>query len=130
MPGNMDGSFKSRVAFVTPGSGIGGRPALAFAREGASVVIAERSEKSNQETACIIEQLRGHALAIKCDVTRIGDVKTVLDKAVERFSCLDSLYFAFKNADSEQAITATADLTHQEWDRIVNMNVPCSIHRV
>jgi len=40
------------------------RAALAFAREGASVLIAERSEKSNQETACIIEQLRGRALAI------------------------------------------------------------------
>jgi len=117
----MDGSFKGRVAFVTgAGSGIGRAAALAFARQGADVVVADRSEEGNRETARIIEQLGARALAVRCDVTRTEDVKAALDKTVETFGRLD---FAFNNAGSEQPITATADLTEQEWDRIVNINL-------
>ena len=68
----------------------------------------------------MIEELGAPLLAVKCDVTRAEDVKVALDKAVEAFGRLD---FAFNNAGSEQAITATADLTEDEWDRIVNINL-------
>jgi len=53
-------------------------------------------------------------------VTRTEDVKAALDKGVEAFGHLD---FAFNNAGSEQAITATADLREEEWDRIVRVNL-------
>ncbi len=109
------------MAFVTgAGSGIGRAAALAFCREGASVVVADVSERSNQETAQMIEQLGGRTLAVRYDVTRTEDVKAALEKAIEAFGRLD---FAFNNAGSEQAITASADLTEQEWDRIVNINL-------
>jgi NAD(P)-dependent dehydrogenase (short-subunit alcohol dehydrogenase family) len=117
----MNGSFKGKVAFVTgAGSGIGRAAALAFAREGASVVVVDRSGESNRETARMIEEFSGSALAVSCDVTRTEDVKAALDKTVEAFGRLD---FAFNNAGSEQPITATADLTEQEWDRIVAINL-------
>ena len=117
----MNGNFKGKVAFVTgAGSGIGRAAALAFAREGASLVVADIAEQSNQETARMIEELGTRALAVRCDVTRTEDVKAALDKAVEAFGRLD---FAFNNAGAEQPVTATADLTDQEWDRIVNINL-------
>src|SRR5947199_5751405 len=116
MTTNNNGSFTRKVAFVTgAANGIGRAAALAFAREGASVVVADVSDQGNQETARMIEESGGRALAVRCDVTRAQDVKAALDKAVEAFGCLD---FAFNNAGVEQARTATADLTEQEWDRI------------
>jgi NAD(P)-dependent dehydrogenase (short-subunit alcohol dehydrogenase family) len=121
MQTNEEGSFAGKVAFVTgAANGIGRAAALAFAREGASVVVADISEQGNQETARMVEGLGGRALAVRCDVTRAEDVKAALDKAVETFGRLD---FAFNNAGSEQPITATADLTEEEWDRVVAINL-------
>jgi NAD(P)-dependent dehydrogenase (short-subunit alcohol dehydrogenase family) len=121
MTANQNASFAGKVAFVTgAANGIGRAAALAFARQGASVVVADVSEQGNQETARMIEEAGGRALAVRCDVTRVEDVKAALDKAVEAFGRLD---FAFNNAGVEQAITATADLTEEEWDRIVGINL-------
>lgn len=113
--------YAGKVAFVTgAANGIGRATALAFGREGASVVVADISEKGNQETARMIEQLGRRALAVKCDVTRGEEVKTALDKAVQAFGRLDA---AFNNAGSEQPVTATADLAEEEWDRIIRVNL-------
>jgi NAD(P)-dependent dehydrogenase (short-subunit alcohol dehydrogenase family) len=121
MTANQNGSFAGKVAFVTgAANGIGRAAALAFARKGANTVVADVSEQGNQETARMIEESGGRTLAVRCDVTRVEDVKAALDKVVEAFGRLD---FAFNNAGVEQAITATADLTEEEWDRIVGINL-------
>jgi NAD(P)-dependent dehydrogenase (short-subunit alcohol dehydrogenase family) len=116
-----NGSFAGKVAFVTgAANGIGRAAALAFAREGANVVVGDVSERGNQETARMIEELGGRALAVRCDVTRAEDVKAALDKGVEAFG---HLHFAFNNAGVEQPITPAADLMEEEWDRIVDINL-------
>jgi NAD(P)-dependent dehydrogenase (short-subunit alcohol dehydrogenase family) len=121
MTANQNGSFVGKVAFVTgAANGIGRAAALAFAREGASVVVADVSEQGNQETARLIEEAGGRALAVRCDVTRAEDVKAALDKAVEAFGRLD---FAFNNAGVEQATAALADVKEQEWDRVINIDL-------
>jgi NAD(P)-dependent dehydrogenase (short-subunit alcohol dehydrogenase family) len=118
---NENGTFAGKAAFVTgAATGIGRAAALAFAREDASVVVGDVSERGNQETARMIEELGGRALAVRCDVTRTDDVRAALNKAIEAFGRLD---FAFNNAGVEQPITATADLTEEEWDRIVGINL-------
>jgi NAD(P)-dependent dehydrogenase (short-subunit alcohol dehydrogenase family) len=118
---NNNGGFAGKVAFVTgAANGIGRAAALAFAREGASVVVADVSEQSNQETARMIEELGGHALAVSCDVTRAEDVKAALDKTVDAYGRLD---FAFNNAGIEYAVKPAADVTEEEWDRIIDIDL-------
>jgi NAD(P)-dependent dehydrogenase (short-subunit alcohol dehydrogenase family) len=101
-------------------NGIGRAAALAFAREGASVVIADVSEQGNQETARMIEELGAGALAVRCDVSRAEDVEAALDETIEAFGRLD---YAFNNAGVEQPLTAAADLTPEQWDRIVGVDL-------
>src|ERR1700716_2244717 len=114
--------FAGKVAFVTGGAnGIGRAAALAFAREGASVVVADVSEQGNHETARMIEEQGGKAVAVRCDVTRAEDVKAALAKTVEAFGRLD---YAFNNAGIEPKNAApTADYDEQEWERIIDINL-------
>ena len=116
-----NGSCTGKVAFVTgAANGIGRAAGLAFARKGASVVVADVSEQGNRETAHMIEEAGGRALAVRCDVSRAEDVKAALDRTIETFGSLD---VAFNNAGVEQPIKATADLTEEEWDRIIGIDL-------
>jgi NAD(P)-dependent dehydrogenase (short-subunit alcohol dehydrogenase family) len=118
---NENGSFAGKVTFVTgAGSGMGRTTALAFAREGASVVLADVSDQGNQETARMIEEFGGRAHAVRCDVTRSEEVQAALDQAVGAFGRLD---IAFNNAGAEQKPGPTADVTEEEWYRIIAINL-------
>src|SRR5215218_6888054 len=118
---NQNGSFAGKVAFVTgAANGIGRAAALAFAREGAGVVVVDVSEQGNQETARLVEEAGGRALAVRCDVSRAEDVEAALDKTIQVFGRLD---YAFNNAGVEQPVTAAADLTEEQWDRIVSVDL-------
>jgi NAD(P)-dependent dehydrogenase (short-subunit alcohol dehydrogenase family) len=116
-----NGRFAGKVAFVTgAGSGMGRTTALAFAREGAAVAAADIAEHGNQETVRMIEEGGGQALAVYCDVSRPDDVKAALGRSVDAFGKLN---IAFNNAGIEQPLRATAELTEEEWDRIIAINL-------
>ena len=113
--------FSGAVAFVTgAGSGIGRATALAFAAEGAAVAVAGIPEYDVRETARLIEQDGGRALALTCDVTSEDDVRAALDRTVETFGRLD---LAFNNAGVEQSRTPLAELATEEWHRIVDVDL-------
>jgi NAD(P)-dependent dehydrogenase (short-subunit alcohol dehydrogenase family) len=117
----VSGRVDGKVAFVTGAtSGIGRATALAFAREGASVVVADLAADGNRETARLIAQAGGRSLAVACDVTRSDEITAALDAAVERFGRLD---IAFNNAGIEQPIKLAAEITDEEWDRLVAVNL-------
>ena len=118
---NQNGSYAGKVAFVTgAGGGIGRATALAFAHEGASVVVSDISEQRVRETARMIEEAGGRALAVACDVTRSEDVKAALKETIETFGRLD---VAFNNAGVENEVKPMAEVTEEEWDRIVAINL-------
>jgi NAD(P)-dependent dehydrogenase (short-subunit alcohol dehydrogenase family) len=118
---NETGRFAGKVAFVTgAGSGMGRTTALAFAREGASVVLADVSDQGNQQTARMIEEFGGRPLAVRCHVTQSEHAQAALNQAVGAFGRLD---VAFNNAGAEQKPSVTADVTEEEWDRIIAIPV-------
>ena len=93
---------------------------MGFAQRGAGVAVADIDEQRNHETARMITELGGEAIAVRCDVTRGEDVQAALDQTVEAFGCLD---YAFNNAGAEQQPKPTAEITEEEWDRIITINL-------
>ncbi|WOH53371.1 glucose 1-dehydrogenase [Bradyrhizobium sp. sBnM-33] len=118
---NENGKFAGKVAFVTgAGAGIGRATAMAFACEGAAVAVVDRSDAHAQETARLIEEAGGRAIAIARDVLRGQDVKAALDKTIDAFGRLD---YAFNNAGIEQPVMPLAEITEEQWDRILEVDL-------
>lgn len=113
--------FTGKVAFITgAGTGIGRSAALAFAQAGASVVAVDVSAENSQETARLVTEQGGKALAVTCDVLQSADIEAALDKTIAEFGRLD---YAFNNAGVEQEKTPLADLDEAEWERIIDTDL-------
>lgn len=117
----MNESFDGKVALVTgAASGMGLATAKAFAEAGASVVLADINEEAARAAA---EQLiaSGHkALAIRCNVTNEAQVASMIERTVATFGRLDA---AFNNAGVISRPTETVDISNDEWDRIMAINL-------
>jgi NAD(P)-dependent dehydrogenase (short-subunit alcohol dehydrogenase family) len=113
--------FHGKTAFITGAAGgIGRATALAFARAGAKVALADLSGDGLRETAHLIDAAGGEALTLTCDVTSEDDVQAAVDRTVERFGSLDT---AFNNAGVEQPVQPAADTAKNDWDRILGVSL-------
>jgi len=113
--------LKDRVAVVTgAGSGIGAASALAMAREGARVIVADIDEAGARATAAAIEKEGGQALAVRADVSRATDNDTLVHRAVATWNRLD-IFFA--NAGLPQPQASIGQLDEDTIDRILAVNV-------
>ncbi|WP_327312821.1 SDR family NAD(P)-dependent oxidoreductase [Streptomyces sp. NBC_01235] len=113
--------FSGRTALVTGGgSGIGRTLALAFAAEGARVVVAGRTRASLDETVGLVERADGTAVAHVADVTRAADLDDVVRAAVERFGSLD---VAVNNAGVLRAGRPLADVDEEDWRTLLDTNL-------
>jgi NAD(P)-dependent dehydrogenase (short-subunit alcohol dehydrogenase family) len=125
-------SFNGKVAIVTGGSsGIGRATAIAFAREGAKVVVASRREAEGQETLQRVKEAGSDGYFVKTDVAKQADVSAMVEKTMQVYGRLD---YAFNNAGVEQIPTPLLEQTEEDFDRIINITVKgvwlCMQHQI
>lgn len=117
----MTARFTGKTVLVTGGgTGIGQAIALAFAREGARIVVAGRREEPLKETVRQVEAEGGEAVAVTADVTRAADVRNLVERTVEHFGGLD---VAVNNVGMLIAPAKVADIDEDDWDRIMDTNL-------
>jgi NAD(P)-dependent dehydrogenase (short-subunit alcohol dehydrogenase family) len=113
--------FEGKVALVTGGgSGIGQTTALAFAREGAKVVVVDVNGTSAEETAQTITKGGGQAIAVKADVSKAAEVEAAVQAAVKRYRRLDC---AFNNAGVGSMGTPIDHHKEEDFDRTIAINL-------
>lgn len=113
--------FNGKSAIVTgAASGIGAATAEAFARAGASVMLADVQEKSLREVAARIAKAGGKAAVCVADMSREDDIKRMVAETVKAFGRLDC---AFNNAGIEGAQGPTHECTNANWDRVIAINL-------
>ncbi len=113
--------FDGKVALVTGGgSGIGHATAIAFAREGAQVVIGDRNVERGEETVRIIRDANGVASFRRTDISVANDVEALVDHAMTTYGRLD---LAFNNAGIEGEVRPLAEQTEANYDAVMNINV-------
>lgn len=117
----MTARFAGKVALVTGGgSGIGRATALAFAREGATVMVAGREPSDLRDTVALIEKEGGVADALPADVTHGMDVIRLVKTTVERHGRID---IAFNNAGITGEPSPLAEICEAVWGDILSTNL-------
>jgi len=111
----------NKIAVVTGGSrGIGKAISLAFAREGADVVVCYRaSEEQSQQVLNEIQAMGRKSLACKVDVSVNDQVQQMVRSALDRFGRIDILV----NVAGIIVKSPMEDLTEEDWDRVINVNL-------
>jgi NAD(P)-dependent dehydrogenase (short-subunit alcohol dehydrogenase family) len=113
--------LEGRVALVTGASqGLGRALALAFAREGASIVVNSRSEERILPVAREAESLGAEVLALAADVSKSADVERLVGATVERFERIDVLV---NNAGVLGPRVPIEAYSEDEWRRVIDANL-------
>ncbi|HET7441183.1 MAG TPA: glucose 1-dehydrogenase [Terriglobales bacterium] len=112
--------LENKIAIITgAASGIGRATALLFAREGASVLIADLNERAGRDVQTEISNHGGSALFEGADVTRDADCRRIVELA---FRELGGLHILFNNAGIIRRASIT-ELSEEDWDRVMAVNV-------
>jgi NAD(P)-dependent dehydrogenase (short-subunit alcohol dehydrogenase family) len=113
--------LEGKVALITGASqGLGRALALAYAKEGARVVINARSEESIRPVAGEVESSGAEVLALAADVSKSADVQRLVDAATQRFDRIDVLV---NNAGVLGPRVAIAEYPEDEWRRVIDANL-------
>src|SRR5712692_4252615 len=120
----MTGKLNGRVALVTGAAcGIGRSSALAFAEDGARVVVADILADQGRETVDLIESAGGEAIYVPADVSRRSDVERLVRTAIDTFGRLD---YAHNNAGIEGNAPVETEFHNypdELWDQLLGINL-------
>src|SRR5215213_7986201 len=116
------GKLIGKAAVITGGdSGIGRAVAIAFAREGADVLIAYLSEESDaRETARVVEAAGRKCVAVAGDISEEAHCRAIIDRAVEEFGKIDILV---NNAAFQMTREDISEISTEEFDRTMKTNL-------
>jgi NAD(P)-dependent dehydrogenase (short-subunit alcohol dehydrogenase family) len=115
------GELNGTVALVTgAASGIGRATAVAFARAGARVAIADVQDEKLKETGRLILDGGGEALEIHCDVGDPVQPEAMVKRIMDVYGRLDA---AFNNAGVEGIVASCHEMTHENWERTIGINL-------
>jgi NAD(P)-dependent dehydrogenase (short-subunit alcohol dehydrogenase family) len=117
------GRLKDKKAIITGGdSGIGRATAIAFAREGADVLISYLAEEEEdaQATRRLIEEAGRQAVLVPGDISEAGHCRAIVEKAVEAFGRIDVLV---NNAAHQKTYERIEDIPDEEWDMTFRINI-------
>lgn len=114
----MPSRLEDRTAIITgAASGIGRESSRALSRAGARVVLVDRDEGGVRETRSLVRT--GKALVIDVDLLEPGAENTIVDESVEKFGGVDILV----NCAGVFPTRAALDMSAQEWDGVLNLNL-------
>jgi NAD(P)-dependent dehydrogenase (short-subunit alcohol dehydrogenase family) len=122
----MAGILEGKVARVSGGGGgIGRAAALAFAREGARVAVADFAADTARDTVALINEAGGQAITLTGDVTRAKDARALIEDTVAAYGRLDC---AFNNAgiapyQVDASGKKTAEWSEESFDRMIAVNL-------
>ena len=117
----MSKQFENKVVLITGGtSGIGRATAIAFAKEGATVVVSGRRKAEGAETVTHVEKVGGKGRFIQADVSDEAQVKALVDGVLKEFGRLD---IAFNNAGIEGTPAPLVDSTVEQYQKVYDINV-------
>lgn len=114
-------TFDGRVALVTgAASGIGRASALAFARAGARVVVADIDQEGGDETVALITESGGSAIYVRTDVSRSHEVEALIRRTVDQYGRLD---YAHNNAGIIPYSMPIDEYPEDLWDSTIEVNL-------
>jgi len=112
--------LKEKVAIVTgAGTGIGRAIALAYAQEGAAVVLAGRTQETLAKVADEVGALGGEALVVRASVSKLPDVRRIVEEALARFGSINILV----NNAAVFIYKGFLDLSLKDWDDTIDTNL-------
>ncbi|MDK2944200.1 short-chain dehydrogenase [Mesotoga sp. HF07.pep.5.2.highcov] len=113
--------FEGKVVMISGGSsGIGAETAIAFAEEGAKVVITDVDEEKGRKLAEEINESGGTAVFMKHNVADAKQTKEIINKIVEKFGKLD---VAFNNAGIAGPSLPISEYPEEDWERVISINL-------